>query len=187
MGVTTSPCREPDAPPIIRKNIFWGGGPNSPVSITKVPSSGVIILVVEEHKFNPALPAVALHNPRWGDWRESAMDCFGGAIRGSRAQAGAPLVVSLDHSKWAAIYISFGSAMLCPVVASLTIRAEARRHGSLCNLACAWCGGRLAWSGGQAFTGIMSQESTSETHSLLRLASSTSFLEDHSDGQVNRF
>lgn len=71
------------------------------------------------------------------------MDCFGGAIRGSRAQAGAPLVVSLDHSKWAAIYISFGSAMLCPVVASLTFGAEARRHGSLCNLACAWCGGRL--------------------------------------------
>ena len=47
----------------IRKNIFLGGGPNSPVSITKVPSSGVIILVVEEDKSKPAPPAVALHSP----------------------------------------------------------------------------------------------------------------------------
>lgn len=34
--------------------------------MTTVPSSGVIILVVEEHRFNPVLPAVALHNLPWG-------------------------------------------------------------------------------------------------------------------------
>jgi hypothetical protein len=49
-----------------RKNVFWGGGPNSPVSMTSVPSSGFIILVVEEDRSNPALPAVALHNLPWG-------------------------------------------------------------------------------------------------------------------------
>ena len=86
---------------------------------------------------------------------------FGGAIRGEGAPSRGPLVVSLDRSKGAAIYISFGSAISCPVATSLTIRAEARRHGSLCNLACAWYGGRFAWSGGQAFVGIMSQDSTS--------------------------
>ena len=41
------------------------------------PSLGVIILVVEEHKSNLGVPVVALHNPRWGDWRELAMDCLG--------------------------------------------------------------------------------------------------------------
>ena len=111
------------------------------------------------------------------------MDCLGVLSGGT----GPEQVVSLDRSKGAAIYISFGSAISCPVVTSLTFGAEARRHGSLCNLARAWCGGRLAWSGGWASVGKMSQESTSETHSLLRLASSTSFLEDRSDGQVNRF
>ena len=114
------------------------------------------------------------------------MDCLG-VLSGGAAPSRGPLVVSLDHSKGAAIYISFGSAISCPVATSLTFRAEARRHGSLCNLARAWCGGRLAWSGERAFASKMFQESTSETHSLLRLASSTSFLEDHSNGQVNRF
>ena len=90
MGVTTSPCREPDAQPIRRRNIFWGGGPNSPVSITKVPSSGVIILVVEEHKSNPVLAAVALHNPRWGVWRESVMDCLGVLLGGTGPEQGSP-------------------------------------------------------------------------------------------------
>lgn len=37
-----------------------GGGPNSPDSMILVTSSGVIILVVEEHRSTPALPAVAL-------------------------------------------------------------------------------------------------------------------------------
>ena len=114
------------------------------------------------------------------------MDCLG-VLSGGAAPSRGPLVVSLDHSKGVAIYISFGSVISCPVATSLTIRAEARRHGSLCNLARAWCGGRLAWSGGRAFSDKMSKESTSETNSLLRLASSTSFLEDRSDGQVNRF
>ena len=71
------PCKSLDTRPMMSKNVFWGGGPNSPVSMTTVLSSGVIILVVEEHKSNPVLAAVALHNPRWGDWRELAMDCLG--------------------------------------------------------------------------------------------------------------
>jgi hypothetical protein len=50
---------------MMRTNIFWGGGLNSPVSMTTVPSSGVIILVVEEHRSNTMFPAVALHNLSW--------------------------------------------------------------------------------------------------------------------------
>ena len=63
--------------------------------------------MVEEHKYNPVLPAVALHNPRWGDWRESMMECLGVLSGGT----GPEQVVSLDRSKGAAIYISFGSAI----------------------------------------------------------------------------
>lgn len=37
-----------------------GGGPFGPVSVTIVPSSGVIIQVEEGHRSSPALPAVAL-------------------------------------------------------------------------------------------------------------------------------
>lgn len=73
-GVTVSPCIELEARPTTRKNVPGGGGPKAPVSITTVPSSGVIIRVVEEQRSNPALPGVALDRLEQG-----GLGCFGGA------------------------------------------------------------------------------------------------------------
>ena len=56
------PFRELEALPKMRKNIPEGGGPETPVPITIVPSSGVIIREEVEHKSSPALPGVALYN-----------------------------------------------------------------------------------------------------------------------------
>ena len=88
--------------PIIRKNMPSGGGPNFPDSMIIVPSSGVIILVVGEHRSRPALPAVALDKlVLWG--LVSASGDRGHLRKG--APVWGPLPVSLDRRESLSIVI----------------------------------------------------------------------------------
>ena len=112
VGVTFRPCKGLDTQPMMRKNVFWGGGPNSPVSMTTVPSSGVIILLVQEHRSSPVFPAVALHNLPWG---------LGGCLQLSSGETG-PSGVPFGRFpglQGVAADVSLRSAISCPMAASL--------------------------------------------------------------------